>query len=623
MANNYIIGNVTSVNGLKVNILMNERSNLESFHYSGQFYDGISVGSYVGMIRGSHKIVGRVEREFLEDKDKEPTIQVFSRARYERYIEVSLIGNLDHGRFEFGIRWFPMIFNEAVLLTQDEIQGILQRNATTSAHKIMIGKSVSHNISIEIAWDTLFNTHIGIFGNTGSGKSNTLAKIYSELFNLEMLDIDLDFNSASKFVVLDFNGEYLKDNVLRREKNCIRLSTHSHDGDKLPITPEFFWDVETLSIIFSATEKTQKPFLKGAIDYFLDSNSYEITKDKIIDGLGSSFYNVFKQNNSKELLSFLRRSLEVIQYDFSQQYLLGDGNSVDTGLLNAQWHSQQNTYYVETPSGKVYVNSLENDDISERRKMFQQLIREQFATIIDGLTATEKLRIAINSHLIYCLAYGKVNFDHISPLIQRIETRSSFIEKTLILSNTPEDWGVLTIVSFRNCNSEAKKMLPLLIARQLYEQHKRDIAESEGITSTVHLIIDEAHNILSSQSKREEESWKDYRLEVFEEVIKEGRKFGFYLTLASQRPSDISPTIISQIHNYFIHRLVNEQDLKMIENTVSSLDAISRKQIPVLASGQCIITGTSFEMPILIQVDKLPQKVSPNSENADLVRLWT
>lgn len=166
-------------------------------------------------------------------------------------------------------------------------------------------------------------------------------------------------------------------------------------------------------------------------------------------------------------------------------------------------------------------------------------------------------------------------------------------------------------------------MLPLLIAKQLYEQHKKEIDGSEGIPSTVHLIIDEAHNILSSQSKREEESWKDYRLEVFEEIIKEGRKFGFYLTLASQRPSDISPTIISQIHNYFIHRLVNEQDLKMIENTVNSLDAVSRNQIPALAPGQCIITGTSFEMPILIQVDKLPQQMSPNSENADLVQLWT
>ena len=77
----------------------------------------------------------------------------------------------------------------------------------------------------------------------------------------------------------------------------------------------------------------------------------------------------------------------------------------------------------------------------------------------------------------------------------------------------------------------------------------------------LNLIIDEAHNILSEESQRESEQWKDYRLETFEEIIKEGRKFGVFLTLASQRPVDISPTIISQLHNYFLHRLINEQDI--------------------------------------------------------------
>ncbi len=277
----------------------------------------------------------------------------------------------------------------------------------------------------------------------------------------------------------------------------------------------------------------------------------------------------------------------------------------------------------EKKANKLYVNSLSNEYILEKRQNLQNVLEgDEFVKRINDLTVTQKLRIAVNSHLIYCLAYGKVFFEHINPLIQRIEARSSFIEKTLYLSTNPENWGVLTVISFRNCNSDTKKMLPLLIAKQLYDTHKEDISETDEISSTVHLIIDEAHNILSEQSTREDESWKDYRLEVFEEIIKEGRKFGFYLTLASQRPSDISPTIISQIHNYFIHRLVNEQDLKMIANTVSSLDAVSRSQIPALAPGQCIITGTSFEMPLLIQVEKLPRDESPNSENADLLSLW-
>ena len=86
----------------------------------------------------------------------------------------------------------------------------------------------------------------------------------------------------------------------------------------------------------------------------------------------------------------------------------------------------------------------------------------------------------MNSHLIYCIAYGKVNYEHISPLIQRIEARSSFIEKTICISKEQNEWQLLNIISFRNCNSEAKKMIPLLVAKQLYEDHKeRTSTETE------------------------------------------------------------------------------------------------------------------------------------------------
>lgn len=184
-SNNYVIGNVVSIDGMKIKILMNENSNLETFHCDGVIFNGISIGSYIGIIRGSNKIIGRVEKEFLEDKSKEPSIHEFSRARFQRHLEVSLVGNMYNGKFEFGIKRFPMIFNEAILLTENEIKSIMQKDSATSEYKILIGKSVSNSVVIELPWDKLFNTHMGIFGNTGSGKSNTLAKLYTELFNNE------------------------------------------------------------------------------------------------------------------------------------------------------------------------------------------------------------------------------------------------------------------------------------------------------------------------------------------------------------------------------------------------------------------------------------------------------
>jgi hypothetical protein len=616
----YVIGNVISVEGLKIDILMNNQSNLETFHYDGTIYDGVSIGSYVGIIRGANKIIARVEKEYLEDKNGDPSSHEYLKDRFERRLEVRLIGNIYNGIFEFGIKHFPMIYNEVILLTQEEVGGILQRNSSSSKNTIPIGKSVSNNIPIKIAWDRLFNTHIGIFGNTGSGKSNTLTKLYTELFDLEMFYININFGGNSKFFFLDFNGEYVGPGVLYWNKKCLNLSTRSNNGDKLPLTPSAFWDIETLSILYSATEKTQRPFLEGAVKYFLDKELNDITTEKIINGLGSAFYNLFKQNNSKETLLLLNKNTRILEIDTKRTYCTKKRESIDVNWLNCLWHSNHATYYL----GEVYVNNVSNDTIKAKRAEFEKLLSiDEIKDRINKLSMTEKLRIAVNCHMIYCLSYGRVQFDYVNPLIQRIETRSSFIEKTICIENKDNSWGLVNVISLRNCNSDSKKMIPLLIVKQLYNEHKEKLMGKDKITSTVHLVIDEAHNILSEQSTREAEAWKDYRLEVFEEIIKEGRKFGFFITLASQRPYDISPTIVSQLHNFFIHRLVNEQDLKMIANTVTSLDSVSRAQIPALAPGQCIITGTSFEMPLLIQVDKLEEEASPASENADLVKLWT
>lgn len=124
------------------------------------------------------------------------------------------------------------------------------------------------------------------------------------------------------------------------------------------------------------------------------------------------------------------------------------------------------------------------------------------------------------------------------------------------------------------------------------------------------------------QSNRESESWKDYRLELFEEIIKEGRKFGFYLTLSSQRPADISATIMSQIHNFFIHRLVNDRDLLLLDNSISTLDSLSRSMIPNLSKGCAVITGTSFDLPMVVQFKRLAKEHQPDSGDVDLSELW-
>ena len=134
-----------------------------------------------------------------------------------------------------------------------------------------------------------------------------------------------------------------------------------------------------------------------------------------------------------------------------------------------------------------------------------------------------------------------------------------------------------------------------------------------GVGKSLNIVIDEAHNILSRESSREAESWKDYRLETFEEIVKEGRKFGVFVTIASQRPSDISPTITSQAHNYFIHRLINQKDLQSIASAVSYIDKITEESIPTLPTGTCIFSGIAGQMPLKLAMKPLEQHLQPTS----------
>ena len=81
-------------------------------------------------------------------------------------------------------------------------------------------------------------------------------------------------------------------------------------------------------------------------------------------------------------------------------------------------------------------------------------------------------------------------------------------------------------------------------------------------------------------------------------------------------------TIVSQIHNFFIHRLVNERDLMLLDNTISTLDSSSKALIPTLAKGCCVVTGTAFDLPMILKIDPLLKQHRPSSDDVNLEELW-
>ena len=595
MNNNFEVGVIWAVNGNQVTIKMNSITSDFTYFYNGEEYEGIRDGGYLSITRGHIDIICQIESEEIKDNyQKESKNKYKENERYEKFVYARCIGFFENEKFNFGIKYSPIIYNTVKMISSNTIKAILSPKKEKNEIEFVIGKDLQYGLKIDLPWNKIFNTHIGIFGNTGSGKSNTLTNLYKILLNHEKLNV-----KESSFVFIDFNGEYTGDKVLCDSKVTYELNTRQDDeGDKFPIKSDSFWDEEVLSILFHATEKTQKPFLKNLIK---GRNKYISNKNSLENYLKKIYIRCLETlNPKKEFVEILIRTLKLIDYD-------------DIFLKELQWHSQNQIFY----GGKTYYNEGKVDE--SVYKYVEEILKIIKIENIDQFT---ELEIRANLDLIRGLLLNNVQYDNINPLLSRIESISVSLKKIInIVENNNSNKNNLEVISLRNCNQEIKKMFPILLAKEYFKEHKEQ--NKNEVKKTFHLIIDEAHNILSQQSNREAESWKDYRLELFEEIIKEGRKFGFFLTVTSQRPADISETIMSQFHNFFIHRLINEKDLRLIDNVISTLDRSSKQLIPVLPQGACIVTGTAFDFPKIIQVDKIENREErPNSDDIDLEELW-
>ena len=598
MNSNFEVGIIWAVNGNQVTIKMNSITSDFTYFYNGEEYEGIRNGGYLSITRGHIDIICQIESEEIKDNyQKESKNKYKENERYEKFVYARCIGFFENEKFNFGIKYSPIIYNTVKMISSNMIKAILSPKKENNEIEFVIGKDLQYELKIDLPWNKIFNTHIGIFGNTGSGKSNTLTNLYKILLNHEKLNV-----KESSFVFIDFNGEYTGDKVLCDSKVTCELNTRQDDeGDKFPIKSDSFWDEEVLSILFHATEKTQKPFLKNLIK---GRNKYISNKNSLENYLKKIYIKCLETlNPKKEFVEILIRTLKLMDYD-------------DIFLKELQWHSQKQIFY----SGKTYYNERKVDE--SVYKYVEEIVKIIKIENIDQFT---ELEIRANLDLIRGLLLNNVQYDNINPLLSRIESISVSLKKIINIveedASNKNNSSSLEVISLKNCNQEIKKMFPILLAKEYFREHK--IKTEKEVKNTFHLIIDEAHNILSQQSNREAESWKDYRLELFEEIIKEGRKFGFFLTVASQRPADISETIMSQFHNFFIHRLINEKDLRLIDNVISTLDRSSKQLIPVLPQGACIVTGTAFDFPQIIQVDKIENREErPNSDDIDLEELW-
>ena len=626
----FVIGNVSRVDGKNITIKVKKDKNLPHLFFEGNTVKNVSVGlsNYVKILKGFTEIICKIEGEYLEeDKYQKEKKYINEEQKIDRFLSVSVFGFYDDNhKFQHGIKEIPLIGSECKLLSRNEFE-TLHELSDEGKLSIKLGSLIDEETQeIKIQAGKLFSGHIGIFGNTGSGKSNTLAKIYTELFNSESLTDS--FSEKSKFIVIDFNGEYSKnddDKILTDNKKVYKLNTRSTGGDKYPIDKEEIEKLETLSILLDASEKTQKPFLNRAItsgDWFdKDNGVYRAIGTDWFDE-DDGVYQRERNSISKTIKDILGKKDKNFNVPFLNRFVK-DFEELGFKIMNDNKNIDDLKY--NSTTGDFYFETTTN---SEKKPTYFEKERESFigdrgyfkVRSPSTLTDLQKTKFKILNKYYYDLLNDYINQEHIGPLIGRLKKRFDMLDKVVKIKPDDSQDKNVVVIDFKNVNLEMKKILPMLICKSSYDEQKE--RRDDDDKNSLHIIIDEAHNILSENSTRESDEWKDYRLETFEEIIKEGRKFGVFLTIASQRPSDISQTITSQIHNYFIHRLMNDHDLQSINKAVSYLDRLSFDSISNLSVGSCFIAGQMTQFPLSVKVDLLEQNNRPQSETIDLENLW-
>lgn len=485
-------------------------------------------------------------------------------------VDLEVRGHIDNGKFRGGLRCLPFVGATVETLNEEDFDLI---HNLESDHAIALGRDLyDEACDVRIDANRLMSGHIGIFGNTGSGKSNTLAKLMRE-YALQFSRKD----RAARIVIFDLNNEYGGDAILPvSDKSVFKLSTREKDPDsKIPLNFETL-DEDSWGTLLRATQKTQMPVVRRACKRWKDFD-----ENKMIDRISWSLA------DKRETLFFTLRN-----------YCEG----MVIGLENVAFNSTTKNFYYEPWCSANCI-----DTITQVRPI----------TIKENLSKLNLFYLCLAFEVALSAESG-TNYDYVHPLLPRARQVVKDLEKTFKDSPSSGLNGIFNdsnfaVVQLGNTNVDTREMIPALLAELLL----RNAVEEKGDgkpSSIISVVIDEAHNLLSYDSKQDD-LIHDNTIRVFEKVVKEGRKFGVFLCAASQRPSDISPTITSQIHNFFIHKLVNPNDIERIRKTVSFMGDTSLSMLSALGQGECILSGSAIHMPQYIYVDQLEDSFKPNSDD--------
>ncbi|MBP3400419.1 MAG: ATP-binding protein [Selenomonadales bacterium] len=591
------IGKVIEITNSTISVMLTGSAQRSYEVISGE---PIRIGGVGDFIKVSNDIYEIVNAKTSIDPQKGLYVNVDT----QKILLCSLIGYFQHEKFFQGSRGSsPNIFDNVYTVTDKELIDIY--TGTDEKSSILVGKYLyADGLDFRIDIDKFFASHILIVGNTGSGKSNSLNTIYANLFsNME--------TKGSKFLVIDTNGEYSKAFTTEKAVKCLDTSK---DGSNSLCIPLRSLTNEDWKVLLEATEKTQYPIIRNVWNGIVDNIfagkefAHKYIKQKLVDCIVTVLNSSASAPNKLATIQSLK---------------------ADIGYMKDNFYVEMLKVFEPFDSISINNNRLVRGD-EKFRDETKTLIDEVEKIKIEGILPVFTLYdfgLLLNLEHIYRTFKYSTSESNTSPMITRFNSSKKQFGKVFtpykdeekaesILKDVFGDKNIV-VCDVSKASKDIRRVMVTFLCGKLYHEY----TNSKRNSSSLHLIVDEAHNYLSSQKLDGEDPMARTCIETFERIIKEGRKFSVFLTMSTQRPSDITSTLLSQAHNYVIHKLVNPKDIEIIRNTVPFIDEKSMSMLSILAPGQAIFSGTAFNRPNVIRVH-YSQDTKVESQTIKLSKCW-
>ena len=570
-----------------------------------------------------------------------------------RKMSISPLGILkkeDKGyKIERGVYSYPSVGDAVVIPTHEQLQSIVENKDENA--KIKIGNSpLAANAPVYVDPDRLFGRHVAVLGNTGSGKSCSVAGLIRWSLEAIKNEIEPDKSPNARFIILDPNGEYTKTfNGVSGKVRIFKVAIdEKKNGFEQLEVPAWMWNSYEWSSITQASGKTQRPLLRQALRAMRnqvfsinDSTDVEaknflgtlLTSIKIEKSNGSPWGSFPRPKNFTEKIKKWQKSIESFLgrlANSSERIKLEDLNTLLETLLNDR-SGQYPTY--EFDIGEV--NSIEEKILNAF---------EGFGgSKQDLLAKSEDVPVHFKSDVFvnYLDALGKESesSQYLDYLLMRLRTILSDTRISSVIGTETDisltDWlekyvgknnaenGEITLVDLSLVPTDIIHIIVAVMARIIFESLQRYRRKYAKLLPTV-LVMEEAHNFISKYNP-DSEDISPSRLcsQSFEKIAKEGRKFGLGLLLSSQRPSELSPTVLSQCNTFLLHRLVNDKDQELVKKFVPDNLGSILNELPVLPTKKAILLGWAAPVPILVDMNELKKEHQPDSKDPDFWDVWT